>query len=496
MLINQATGTASPIHLIGSYRHEQAPSLDSRLALLLCRESPQQQETLKDLSYWLVCGKNLWRETPPPMPFHETPAFSLRNPFQSFWADSDAIKRTIHAVIGENDEYLAQEIIKCAAASTDEDWQTLQARGYPATSIDPTDAPAAWPKEYLAWAVRTMNMDGADLREADLSNTDLRRINFERTDLNGANLSGSDLTEAGFYHCDMRNCDLGASQLRSAFIMGCQLHKAYFRKADLTNAYLHQNTMPNSIFHEAILRKAILSENRFNFAQLSYADMTRGAIELNDFSDARLCSADLSDAAITQCDFQWADMRECILVRTDLRFCDMRNAMLDQADMRQADLRDTKLKDAWLSHANLSCADLTGVDISTGNGNLAGTDFRGAELLNLGLDIAPNDIGPDGAYALRKGRLPRILDHIVREDLRQQIAQYDSDPDGDYLAAYTDSDSDSDSSGDANVIADSTQKETSETSILPKWQTVLSAALLLAPLSSLHPYFHETNSPD
>jgi uncharacterized protein YjbI with pentapeptide repeats len=393
----------------------------TRLDQLLTCAPAAKRDALRELSHWLVCCKNLWQGDTPAAGSEAASPFNLTDRFQSLRADPDAIWRTIHTILNnEADGFPAQRILDCVAASDVDDWQALRNQSCPASLIDPSAAPADWPKQCLAWALRTMKMDDADLHEADLSNTDLHGINLNRVDLHKADLSGCDMHDATFKHCN-------------------------------------------------------LSE-----AALNHADMTCSRFYSNHFFLANLADANLSDTTITLCNFHAADMQGCILIRADVRACDMRYAILDHAHMQQADLRGTKLQYASLRHTNLSHANLTGADLCAADGNLSGAIFSGAEIADFGLDIGPFTIAADGAYALRKG-LPRELDHIVRDNLRLHMAQYDSDPEGDYLASYTDSDSECDAIDSRDTAPGNPPQEAARTSLIPNWKTTLCSVLLLTP---------------
>jgi uncharacterized protein YjbI with pentapeptide repeats len=394
----------------------------SRLDQLLTLAPAAKQDALRELSHWLVCCKYLWQGDAPAVDSEPASPFNLTDRMQSLRADPDTIWRTIHTILNnEADGFPAQKILDYVAASSADDWQALRNQAYPASLIDPSAAPADWPKQCLAWALRTMKMDGADLQEADLRNEDLRAINLNRVDLHKADLSGCNMSDAEFNHCN-------------------------------------------------------LSETVLN-----HADMTCSRFYSNHFFLANLADANLSDTTITLCNFHGADMQGCVLIRADVRACDMRYAILDHAHMQQADLRGTKLKYASLRHTSLSHANLTGADLSTTDGNLQGAIFSGAEIADFGLDIGPCDVAADGAYALRKGLLPRELDQLVRDNLRLHMAQYDSDPEGDYLASYTDSDSECDAIDTQDIAPANLPPEAAMASLMPDWKTALCSVLLLTP---------------
>jgi uncharacterized protein YjbI with pentapeptide repeats len=397
-----------------------------RLEKLLDLASPYKRDDLRDLSCWLVCCKNLWPDSEPAAALESTPPFRLNEPRQFLRVDPAAVERTLHTILSDQaNEFLSGEILACVDASNDVDWQALRNPSYSASLIDPADAPCNWPKECLIWAIRSMDMEGADLRDADLRHANLPGVCFKQTDLTDADLSYSTLCEATFDRSNLTGAKLTATGLNHSMLVS-----TLFFKAELAGVHLY-------------------------------------------------------DATIEQCNFQWADLREGKLMRASIRFCDMRNAMLDHADMSWTYLPGTKLKDASLNHTNFSFSDLTGAVLTATDGNLNGANFRGAEIADFGLDIGPLDLASDGFFALRKGLLPRELDHIVRDNLLQVMAQDDSDEEGDYLASYTDDDSDSETGSCIDSDSAGASAEVVDASSLPSrwpnWQTTLCSLLLLSP---------------
>lgn len=117
---------------------------------------------------------------------------------------------------------------------------------------------------------------GAQMRMADL-----QFDNFSEADLRQADLSASDMYGAKFRHADLRD-----AQLRSA-----NLRDADFRWANLTRAVLLKANLRDADFRGANLTEAVLRK-----ANLRDADLAGAVLRGTDLRGARLDGANLADA--------------------------------------------------------------------------------------------------------------------------------------------------------------------------------------------------------
>ena len=131
------------------------------------------------------------------------------------------------------------------------------------------------------------------LRDADLSDADLRCANLRDADLSGADLSDADLSGA-----DLSDADLSAANLSDADLSGADLSDA-----DLSAANLRC----------ADLRCADLSG-----ADLSDADLSDADLRCADLRCADLRSADLSDADLSDADLHGANLSELTVAQTSI----------------------------------------------------------------------------------------------------------------------------------------------------------------------------------
>jgi uncharacterized protein YjbI with pentapeptide repeats len=140
-----------------------------------------------------------------------------------------------------------------------------------------------------------------DLENADLSEADLRLDNLSEADLSYANLRGANLSYA----------DLSDAYLRGAKLSGADLSTANLNYADLSYANLRG----------AKLSGAELSTANLNYANLSYANL----------GDANLSYAYLSHAFLMKADLRGANLSTANLSYADLSYANLRGAGLSGA---------------------------------------------------------------------------------------------------------------------------------------------------------------------
>ena len=86
--------------------------------------------------------------------------------------------------------------------------------------------------------LRGANLEGAYLRDANLEGAYLRDADLRNADLWGANLEGADLEGADLREADLRGADLRGAYLRNATLRGADLRDADLEGANLEGAYL------------------------------------------------------------------------------------------------------------------------------------------------------------------------------------------------------------------------------------------------------------------
>ena len=170
--------------------------------------------------------------------------------------------------------------------------------------------------------------------------------------------------------------DLRGAQLLRAFLSDLNLSNANFNGAHLSNA----NLMGANLYHAMLLMANLTGAN------LVGANLSKAWLAGGDLSGARLHSANLSDARLSGANFSRANLSEATLVCAELFEADFSNAILFRAKLPGADLTGAKLPHASLTEANLSGAILK--DASLRHAELAGPNMSGADLSRADLSGA------------------------------------------------------------------------------------------------------------
>jgi len=82
------------------------------------------------------------------------------------------------------------------------------------------------------------NLEGADLRRANLEGADLQKTDLRWANLREANLYGADLEGANLYRANLQGANLEGADLRRANLEGANLQRANLYRANLYGADL------------------------------------------------------------------------------------------------------------------------------------------------------------------------------------------------------------------------------------------------------------------
>jgi len=135
-----------------------------------------------------------------------------------------------------------------------------------------------------------LNLEGADLHEADLGELDLHGADLGELDLHGADLSGANLQ--GAY--------VGEANLRQAALEQADLHGATLSFADLRRAYLSHANLQEATLVGSDLREAYLLRADLQSARLQQADLRRACLDMASLRDADLENANWGDYILGQ----------------------------------------------------------------------------------------------------------------------------------------------------------------------------------------------------
>ena len=245
------------------------------------------------------------------------------------------------------------------------------------------------------------NLDGANLRNADLRGGCFIGASLRNADLRGVALFKADLQRAVMTFTRLDGANLGEARLSGAKMLESELRFASFRFAKLSSpeaGFWGKISTQSDSTDECVselphrIATAFDREDEARGApvtDLSKADLQLADLRLADLRGADLTGADLTGADLTLAQMQGARLAKAEFVGADMSFsalhgADLSGATLDGATLVQtrlsgAILRAAKLRSARLKAANLSAADLRFADLSLArfeDNTLTATDLR------------------------------------------------------------------------------------------------------------------------
>ncbi|MDD5177482.1 MAG: pentapeptide repeat-containing protein [Sterolibacterium sp.] len=158
-------------------------------------------------------------------------------------------------------------------------------------------------------------LEGADLRQADLSNA-----NLSYATLAGANLERAELVGATLCNADLRQVNLGYASLVSADLSGANLQQAVAMGVDLTSARLVGAILLGVRLDHALLRATNLTGVLARKVQFYRCDMTGAILDRADLSGANLSHANLTSASVVGTSFEDAELKGALFTAEQGQF--------------------------------------------------------------------------------------------------------------------------------------------------------------------------------
>jgi uncharacterized protein YjbI with pentapeptide repeats len=188
----------------------------------------------------------------------------------------------------------------------------------------------------------SINLWGAELGGLDLSCTDLSRhlgcADFTKADVREANLTLTDLVGADFSEADLQQATLDLADFSGAILGFANLNGVTTKDgpwADFHGAHLGRATLVQARLEHARFRDAGFDSVNADQAVLSWADFQHANLRRTRFKHAELSHAKFRGANMTHVDLTSADLRGANFTRADLRGADFTGA-----DLRKAVLTD------------------------------------------------------------------------------------------------------------------------------------------------------------
>ena len=251
---------------------------------------------------------------------------------------------------------------------------------------------------------------GAQLANLKLDGANLEAAFLERANLSGAWLIGANLREAALGHLQaaavhleaaiLDGADIREADLTLARLEGAQLLRAHLEGAQLATAHLEGANLSGAHLEKAYLRWAHLEGARMDEVHLEGADIREAHFERADLSGAHLEGADLSGthleaAALLSAHLEGADLSNTHFEGAALLFARLEGAYLSRAHLEGTHMMDVHLEGASLSSAHLEGADLLFARLQgafLGDAHLEGAYLAKAHL--EGVDFREAHFGP------------------------------------------------------------------------------------------------------
>ncbi len=139
----------------------------------------------------------------------------------------------------------------------------------------------------------TIDLNGVDLTEANLSDLSLNKVNLSKANLSGANLSKTLLHQAVLKGANLSNADLG-----DAILFEADLSEVMNMKEMFLSHHRHYSETGRANLSGANLQRAILAQSNLQGANLCDADLHQANLFEADLRGAYLIGADLSSAIL------------------------------------------------------------------------------------------------------------------------------------------------------------------------------------------------------
>jgi uncharacterized protein YjbI with pentapeptide repeats len=193
-----------------------------------------------------------------------------------------------------------------------------------------------------------------------------RNVAYERRalpsfhlDLHGAHLARANLSEADLRSACLQRADLCRARLEKADLSG-----ALLQESDLSGAYLEAAALPGATLSKADLSGADLIEANCLGARMRECDLSGAELYGANLSGTYLLKANLSGASLMGASLRDAVLRLANLSGAELWDADFAGAHLEGANLSNSQLKGAKLSGADLRRADLGVAILNGVDLS------------------------------------------------------------------------------------------------------------------------------------
>ena len=271
------------------------------------------------------------------------------------------------------------------------------------------------PVSFVDQVSRNENLDGQNLRDANLKGSDLSGSSFRNADLSGATLFDCDLRNCDFTGANLDRTNLGLAKVEGAIFDDCSMDNVLlfgleelftigeFNPSSLTIAGLVTDEARKSS-NEMMdaLRKPDDSGlfNQYMELALGFWEAD-GHIDIPDTKPQIFTHGTVSyvvyasiNTNFAYLDLQYVNFREADLEGANFRGANLKKADFDDADLEEANFRGANLEGSNFYGALLTLADLEGADLKWAIlkwSYLLGTNLKAANLQHADLEEAIYD---------------------------------------------------------------------------------------------------------
>ncbi len=263
--------------------------------------------------------------------------------------------------------------------------------------------------ELMKARLQRAKLVGAQLQEAELAHARLQRAKLMGARLQRAKLAHARLQRAELAHAWLQRAELQSARLQRAKLVGAQLQEAKLRDAQLqgaklAHAWLQRTELAGAQLQKAKLRDAQLQGAKLMGAQLQKAKLRDAQLQGAELMDAQLQEAKLRDAQLQEAKLRDAQLQEAELQSVQLQGANLMGARLQGTKLARAQLQGAKLAHAQLQGADLWRAWLQGADLWSAQlqgANLARAQLQGADLLIAQLQGVGSHLTLDASFEER-----------------------------------------------------------------------------------------------
>lgn len=285
------------------------------------------------------------------------------------------------------------------------------------------------------------NLQHADLAGVDFADATLTQAQLFETTLAGATLRGADLSQATFGESrlypdaavdypepDPQTVDLAGADLREATLTAANLRRANLSdarlknadcslvelpQADLTSANLEDTDLSRANLRGATLTETVFGATDLAGADLSASDLSGVTFHGVDLAGVNLSEADLSETTLWQADLAGVDFHETNLSDALIKHCDLSQARLHGCKLSNADVQDTDCSGATFSEATLCGTRFARTNLS--GATVAGVTVDGETTVESPVNPPPRNTPSDSDTAANNANVYDRLEQQLRE---------------------------------------------------------------------------------